>query len=360
MNDNQFLLWLTIKQGISNKLIRKLLDVYETPQGIYNETKYDDIKLTPKQHGLLSDKSMSGVSKVLNELKALNARVITIYDTEYPNQLKSISDPPFVLYAMGQSPRWTKQPVIGVVGTRKYSSYGKDITKKITMELLDGGAVIVSGLARGIDTFAHQCTIDRGGITVAVVGCGLDTVYPAENFGLFRKITERGLVLSEYPPGTPPNPYHFPQRNRIVAGLCHGILVTEAPLKSGAIITANQAIEYNRRVFAVPGNIYDINSRGCNRLISEGAVLVEHGNDIISIFKKIRKKSETKPAPVAMGDAESLTYKIIGLLSESTMTADEISMIIGVSANEVLSELTLLEIEGIVIGLSDDKYSMAN
>ena len=208
--------------------------------------------------------------------------LITIEDKNYPKLLKEIYAPPPLLYIKG-----TIEPKddfsIGIVGTRKLSSYGREITPLITFDLAQAGLTIVSGLAKGIDTLAHQATIKAKKRTIAVLGSGLDkkSIYPAINKRLAEEISQNGAVISEYPINTEPLIQHFPQRNRIISGLSLGILVIEAPEKSGALITAKDALEQNRDVFAIPGHILSNNSLGTNNLIKLGAKLVSHANDIL-------------------------------------------------------------------------------
>jgi len=208
--------------------------------------------------------------------------LITIQDESYPKLLKEIYAPPAILYIRG-SFKPSDKFSLGVVGTRKLSSYGQQITPKITSELSQSGLTIISGLAKGIDTIAHQAAIDNNGRTIAVLGSGIDSksVYPAINKYLAEKITENGAVISEFPINTKPLAQNFPQRNRIVSGLSLGILVIEAPEKSGAMITARNALEQNRDVFAIPGDILSNNSMGPNNLIKMGAKLVTKTNDIL-------------------------------------------------------------------------------
>jgi len=208
--------------------------------------------------------------------------LITIQDKNYPKLLKEIYAPPQLLYIKG-----TIEPKddfsIGIVGTRKLSSYGHEITPLITSDLAQAGLTIISGLAKGIDTLAHQATIKTKGRTIAVLGSGVDkkSIYPAINRQLAEEISQNGAVISEYPINTEPLVQHFPQRNRIISGLSLGILVIEAPEKSGALITAKDALEQNRDVFAIPGHIFSNNSLGTNNLIKLGAKLVSNANDII-------------------------------------------------------------------------------
>jgi len=207
---------------------------------------------------------------------------ITIKDEEYPKLLKEIKNPPKILYVRGEI--LPDDSFFAVVGTRRFSSYGKQVALEIAVDLAETGLTIISGLAPGIDTFSHQACVERGKRTIAILGTGLDekSIYPQSNLELSRKIIEtKGCLISEYPPGTSGTRFTFPQRNRIISGISKGILVIEAKEKSGSLITANYAFMQKRKVFAIPGPIFSSNSRGTHKLIKEGAKLVENANDIL-------------------------------------------------------------------------------
>jgi DNA processing protein len=207
---------------------------------------------------------------------------ISIEDKKYPELLRKIKNPPKVLYYEGRIE--PKEMCLAIVGTRKFSSYGKQTALKIAGDIADSGLTIVSGLAPGIDTFVHIAAVERKKRTIAVLGTGLDekSIYPKENINLARKIVELGgCLISEYPPGTPGSKITFPQRNRIVSGLSLGVFVVEAKIRSGSLITAREAISQNRKIFALPGSIYSLNSQGTNSLIKKGAKLVETAEDIL-------------------------------------------------------------------------------
>ena len=210
-----------------------------------------------------------------------NIHIITIEDQEYPVQLKQIFDPPFVLYAMGRIEVLLEERRLAVIGTRMPSEDGVAAVAKLVPPLAEKGWTIVSGLARGIDSLTHWHTINSSGQTIAVLGSGFRYMYPKENIGLFLKLSKKHLVLSEYPPHTPPRKWHFPARNRIISGLSQAVLVIEAKEKSGSLITADQALEQGRDVFAVPGSIFSEQSLGTNYLIQQGAKLIRNEADIL-------------------------------------------------------------------------------
>jgi DNA processing protein len=297
----------------------------------------------------------------MDEIKTIN-----IDNKEYPKLLKEIKDPPKVLYYRGEIK--FEENCFAVVGTRMASSYGKQVALEMAGDLAEAGLTIVSGLAPGIDTFAHTAVVERTrlrqgyggrGRTIAVLGTGLDekTIYPQSNLKLAKKIIEtRGCLISEYPPGTPGSKFTFPQRNRIISGLSLGVLVIEAKQKSGALITAHYAFEQNRKVFAVPGPIHSSNSKGCHYLIKKGAKLVESANDILKELN----------LPCAMFDIAHLEGEneeenlILEALEEETLDIDKIIEKTKLSAAKVASTLAILEIKGKVRNLGGNIYAISH
>lgn len=282
-------------------------------------------------------------------------RKITLQDKKYPAILKEIPDPPKELYIKGEIIPQDKVAV-AVVGTRKYSQYGKQAALDIAGKLAKLGITIVSGLAKGIDTFAHQAALENNGRTIAVLGSGMDrkSFSPLRNYELGEKIAENGAVISEYPEGTPGAIFTYPQRNRIISGLSLGVIVIEAPQESGALITANLALEQNREVFAVPGDIYSKNSQGTNQLIKMGAKLVNDIEDIleelnlshlINAPRKEKVKPETKEEEV-----------ILSFLSLQPVHIDEIIKSSKLPTSVVNSVLMMLELKGIIRNLGRNQF----
>jgi len=282
-------------------------------------------------------------------------KTISIEDKNYPKLLKKIADPPKVLYCLGKIKE--KENCFAIVGTRRYSPYGKQVALEITGDLAEAGLTIVSGFAPGIDTFAHTATIERNKRTIAVLGTGLDekSIFPRSNLKLVNKILETGgCLISEYPPGTHGTRLTFPQRNRIISGLSEGILVIEAKQKSGALITANFAFSQKRKVFAVPGPIYSLNSKGCHYLIKKGAKLVENANDIL---KELNLLCLT-PGIKQSGENEEENL-ILDALKEGALYIDEIIKRTKLPAATVTSTLAILEIKGKVKNLGGNVYALA-
>jgi len=282
-------------------------------------------------------------------------KTISIQDKNYPKLLKEIKDPPEILYVEGEI--LPNESCLAVVGTRRASSYGKQVALEIAGDLAEAGLTIVSGLAPGIDSFSHKATLERGKRTIAVLGTGIDkkSIYPQENLKLAEKILETGgALISEYPPGTHGSEFTFPQRNRIISGLSLGVLVVEAKQKSGALITANWAKKQGRKIFAIPGPIHSLNSKGCHYLIKQGAKLVGNVNDILKELNlpiKEGAKEITGETP-----EENL---ILGVLKEEASDIDKIIEKTKLPAATVASTLAILEIKGKVKNLGGSIYAIS-
>ena len=261
----------------------------------------------------------------------------------YPKRLAETYGAPFLLYVRGEFLP-TDDLAIAVVGTRRATPYGRQATERIAADLAAAGVTIVSGLARGIDTCAHRAALGVSGRTIAVLGCGVDVAYPPENARLAAEIAERGALVSEYPLGAKPDAQNFPARNRIISGLARGTLVIEAGDKSGALLTAKFAADQNRDVFAVPGNIFAPTSAGANRLIRDGAKLVASANDVLEELDVATIEQQLEIRELLPLDGNEA--KLVGLLSAEPMHFDELCRESGLSASEVGSTLTLLELKG--------------
>jgi len=292
-------------------------------------------------------------------------RVLHRDSEEYPRSLADIPDPPAWLFVWG-CPEVLRVPAIAIVGSRNASGFGRDLAFVLGRELASLGMVVVSGLARGIDTAAHRGALEAQGQTLAVFGCGLDRTYPADNAVLSASIRKQGACVSEYPPGAPPRAYHFPERNRIIAGLCLGVVVVEATLKSGSLITARLACEYNREVFAIPGSVSAERSRGCHFLIKQGAKLAEGLLDIVEEIPQIAELSameqrqrhvvdDSGKGPVPRGggreteDQDVRTVQLLALLADGTMAVEDLGRKLHMEVPELLQLLTELELEDQVI-----------
>jgi DNA processing protein len=277
-------------------------------------------------------------------LETIQAGIVSLWDERYPCLLRKIHDPPALLYVRGRIPG---EESLAVVGARKASHAARSLTAEICTELAGRDITIVSGLARGIDSAAHQGALDGGGSTVGVLGCGIDLIYPSENARLFQQAAERGAVISEYPPGTPPLSGHFPGRNRIISGMSRGVLVVEAAEGSGSLITVDFALEQGREVFAVPGPVYAPTSAGVNRLLKEGAHVVTEARDILEILwpqippREVRHREDSFAA--ALPDAARDIYLHLG---DEPLHVDDLVQKSGLTPMDVSAILLHLELRG--------------
>lgn len=288
-------------------------------------------------------------------------KIIKIDDENYPELLKKIKNPPKILYARGKI--FPKENCFAMVGTRRYSIYGKQIALEIASQLSRAGLTIVSGLAPGIDTFSHSAVVEEKKRTIAVLGTGPDekSIYPRENLNLSRKILEAGgALISEYPPGTRGTKFTFPRRNIIISGLSLGVLVIEAKQKSGALITASWARKQGRKLFAIPGSVYSLNSRGCHSLIKNGAKLVENADDILRELERSPKNSGlirlnlNKPAE---GESKEEAL-ILKALQQEALSVDKIIEKTKLPAPIVASRLSILEIKNKIRNLEGNIYTL--
>ena len=288
------------------------------------------------------------VLKELETLKKLNARVVTIWDSEYPPLLKKIYDPPIIFQIKGELTEIDNFS-IAIVGTRMPTNYGKINTERLASELVQQGIPIVSGMARGIDSVAHNSALKNGGRTIAVVGTGLDIVYPSENNKLFKEISASGAVISEFRLGTNPDAQNFPRRNRIISGLSLGTIIIESGIEGGAMQTAAFALDQNREVFALPGNTGVKQSDGTNLLIKKGeASLITNVDDVISSLELKLKPVLGKNIPKKQTHLNLFEQKIIDLLDSEPKQIDKISEMANLSTSDCLVHLLSLEFKGLV------------
>lgn len=385
----KYWLWLSERRGVSNQTRLALLEHFGTPENVYYADPGEVLLtegITKGEAAALLEKDISGADQILADCQRLNLRLLTLHDADYPTRLRSIFDPPCLLYIKGQLPNLDEEAAIAVVGTRRASPYGVKCAEQLAYGLADAGALIVTGLARGIDATAAQGALRAGGAVVGVLGCGIDVVYPKGSEWLYDDVSAAGCLVSEYPPGTEPLPGHFPIRNRIMSGISVATLVIEAPLRSGALITAGMALDQGRDVFAVPGPIDAENSRGCNRLIRDGAGVAAEPWDLLREYEPLfsgKLRTINRPAPEPLGEtvknpqppAEpalptlSLTREGVGLtddqivvlrtLTDEPMLIDDLIEQTEFPARRVLSALTMLEIDQYVSQCSGKRYVRA-
>jgi DNA processing protein len=292
----------------------------------------------------------------LTRAEKAGARLISFLDDDYPPLLREIHDPPIVLYVMGELLRRDRQAV-GVVGTRKPSVYGTDCTKKLSYQLAYAGMTVVSGLARGVDTFAHQAALAAKGRTIAVIGSGLGKIYPPENRELAAKIADgHGAVVSEFPLQTQADKQTFPMRNRIISGLSLGLLVVEAGGRSGALISAAQAAEQGRTVYAVPGRIDHPGALGSNRLLQHGGKAVLSAEDILEDLNLLLPKAPELPPSVLPEGLNEVEKTVLRALEREELIIDQIITNTGLPSHEISSSLLGLEIRGLVKALPGGRF----
>ena len=345
--------------GIGRVRISRLLEhfgslqeAWQAPEGRLRQAGLDSRIVD----AVLDVRSTLCLNAEMEKVERCGAQVLTCRDPLYPPRLKEIYDYPAVLYVRGRLPA-DDEPCLAVVGTRRPTIYGRQITEEIVGDLAGGGITVVSGLARGIDSVAHRAALDAGGKTVAVFACGPDIIYPRENSRLAEAIVESGALISEHPPGVTPRPESFPLRNRIMSGLSLGVLVVEAGERSGALITAAQAVDQDREVFAVPGSVLSPASRGTNRLIQEGAKLVRDYADILEELNLSIVARQTGIEEFVPADENESA--ILQQLGAEPNHIDEICRCSGLDMPRVSSTLAMLELRGIARQVGNMNYVLA-
>lgn len=291
MSVMEYWVWLSTRPGVDSYTARLLLEAFGTPEAIWaaGRERLEETRLLQRGPGIesLMDKSLDGVKRLMDTCYQKGINLLSPDDTLYPALLRSIPAPPVVLYTKGRMPYLDERLSAAIIGTRKATAYGIAVSEKLGRQFAQAGAVVVSGMARGCDAAANRGALRAGGITIGVLGCGVDICYPPEYRRLMDDIIATGAVVSEYPPGTPPYGSNFPPRNRIISGIAQALVVTEAGIPSGTYITTTHALEQGRMVFAVPGNIDAPNSLGTNRMIKEGAVPLTCAWDLLSEYQDL-------------------------------------------------------------------------
>ena len=349
--------WLALNKilNLGPATIKKLYDHFGSAEAIWNAKPKELAKvegLTKAKYSLINEaKGKIDPESEIKSIKGVN--FLTIEEEDYPENLRNIFDPPPVLFYKGQ-PEALNKKSIAIVGTRKPSSYGIEVADRFAKELAGLGFVVVSGMAYGIDTAAHKGALEAKAETIAVFGCGIDKVYPAENIRLAESVAESGCLVSEFSPGTPTSHWTFPQRNRIISGLSMGVIVVEGAQDSGSLITAKLALEQGREVFAVPGQIENQNSKGPHWLIKQGAKLVESVEDVLEEFNMVMPSRAVPEKD--MSGLSSTEKSICELLMLEPLHIDVISEKASLSSQEVSSLLMMLEIKGFVKQLPGKKF----
>lgn len=379
-NTSRLWIWLTLATGVNNPKHKRIYETYDSIADFYNGGVYEWRLcgvFSPKDIDALENTKLSQADEVINTCKRLGYDIICIDDPRYPQKLRDIYAPPCVLYVWGELPCVDDKLSIAMVGTRKATQYGVMASHTLSASLSKLGVVIVSGGALGIDSASHLGTLEAGGTTICVLGCGIDFRYLMSNASMRKNIASTGAVISEYPPGTQAYPSNFPTRNRIISGLSDGVIVVEADEKSGSLITVNHALEQGREVFAVMGNINSRYSTGTNKMIKDGATPVTSYMDVIEAFPQFQVVSEielekpefsgqnnsqlnAEPAihkdDLNLSETVELVYKCIG---NEPIHIDQLVVKTGLPVSRVLQSLTELEILALISCQQGRLYKLA-
>ncbi|GFN36396.1 DNA-processing protein DprA [Tepidimicrobium xylanilyticum] len=362
ITNKSVLVWLN-SLSIRNKTIDKIMKQvpeltdlwYSSSDAIYS---LNDINTEIKDR-LINYRNEDYLKRLFYNFEKQNIDVVTVFDKNYPDRLHYICDSPKVLYVKGSLTE-DDNLSIAIVGSRKTTSYGKWATEKFAEELVDLGVTIVSGLALGIDAIAHRKALEKKGRTIGVLGNGIDIVYPNTNKALFEEIPKNGAIISEFFLGTPPLSYNFPQRNRIISGLSLGVIVIEAKEKSGSLITAHHALEQGKEVFALPGNINSIFSKGTNKLIKDGAKLIMDIEDVVEEIHELQEKlSNKRRVELDYDQFSSSEVKVLETMKEGPIHADNIAVNTGIDISTINSILTILELKGVIKEIGGSIFTLS-
>ncbi len=363
MSDNlKYWIAMNLLPEIGPVLARRLISAFGEPENIFNMDMHELMKVEDigeeRARRVISFKEWDRVDKEIEAIIKNNVRLITIKDKQYPEGLRGLNDAPIILYTKGEI-RDSDKYAIAMVGSRNPTYYGNQVAERMGYELAMNGLTIVSGMARGIDTSSHKGALKAGGRTIAILGSGLDVPYPRENKRLMDEIVSSGVVISEFPMGTLPEKGNFPRRNRIISAVSFGVVVVEATIDSGSLITVGYALEQGREVFAVPGNITSKKSKGTNDLIKKGAKLVESADEVIEELRpqligviKEKKGNGERSLP-QMTDEEEAIFKFLGY---DPRHIDDIIRESKISINKALSLLLNLELRGIVKQMDGKRF----
>lgn len=360
MSDRQFWLGFSLVPEIGPKRLALLLNAFGSLEQAWgaSESALHRAGLDPQPTAnLLRTRAKIDLQAELDKIARAGAQLVTLVDECYPPLLKQIPDAPVILYVRG-SLLTEDQRALAIVGTRKATTYGKDVAGLLAGQLAERGITVISGLAHGIDAAAHRAALEAGGRTIAVMGCGIDQVYPRDHGELARRISEQGAVISEFPLGARPEAHHFPRRNRVISGMSLGVLVVEAPEQSGAMITTSYAAEHGREVFAVPGSIFSAVSSGTNRLIQDGAKLVLTVEDILSELNLAHEVAQTRVTAERIAPANPIEASIIDCLSAEPLHIDDLVRQTGLPIATVSSTLTVLELKGLARMVGHMQYNL--
>ena len=350
--------WLRLRSvsGIGNLLFRRLVQRFGEPQAVFEAPREALLAvegITPRLVAALRKacREDHGCQREMDRALGMGCPIVTQNDPRYPALLLQIPDPPPYFYLFGETAAFPN--AVALVGSRNATDYGRTTTRRLSSDLVRQGIAVVSGLARGIDTAAHEGALQAGGATVAVLGSGLANIYPRENAALCERIAARGAVISEFPLDAGPDAHHFPQRNRIISGMSLGTVVVEATRRSGSLITARMALEQNREVFAVPGSVHSFKSMGTHALIKQGAKLVTHVGDILEELPPsigaLSGPAAVEPPPSSPGVAlEGEAKRVFEALSPYAMHVDDLTRQLAIEPGRLAAVLLTLELRGLV------------
>ncbi len=360
MSDQKYWLGFSLVSEIGAKRLSLLQNWFGELESAWTATEaqlqQSGLEKQPVANLLSTRKTMDLEAEMAKVHKA-GAWLVTLIDDAYPAQLRKLPDAPPVLYIKGSLVP-PDERALAIVGTRKATTYGRDAAHHFAKELAGNGVTVISGLAQGIDAAAHRGALDADGRTFGVLGSGVDNIYPREHQKLAQEITQHGAIISEFPIGTAPEARNFPRRNRIISGLSLGVLVVEAPEKSGAMITATVAAEQGRDVFAVPGNIFSKTSGGTNRLIQDGAKLVMNVADILDEFNIVHNNVQVRVVTEQIAPANANELTILDYLSADPIHIDDLVRMSGLPVAMVSSTLTILELKGLARSVGYMQYCL--
>lgn len=354
----QYWAWLSSVEGIGPRRFYQLISIYQDARAVWDNVGDGDMQFLGEAalNNLRRARSEAYFHAYFEKMCRLGMRVVTRISADYPAPLSRIFDPPPTLYALGHCPL-AGERMFAIVGSRRCSRDGQRAAREMAETLAREQVCVVSGMAHGVDAAAHEGALIGLGSTIAVLGCGADVVYPQENEELYRRILDNGgAVISEYRPGTQPRPGNFPARNRIISGLCSGVLIVEGAEKSGAMITVRDAIDQNRDVFAVPGSIYSPLSAAPNRLIVEGAIPTLSGWDILEHYRWGSRSDARQSAPRPRIALDPEDDQIVAPLLEQELSFDELANLVDFPVSKLNSHLTMLELRGIIVKVPGGMY----
>ncbi len=396
MDDKVYYIWLSLALGTDCKAASTVFSRYENAKQVYDDETYDGLAVTSSQKKRLLDKSLDKAMKIFSVCKNSGVGILTYHDAYFPSRLRIISSPPVVLYYRGNIRNFENEYLVSVVGTRNVSDYGIKATRWFASSLARSGAVVVSGMAAGVDGEAQRCCIENGGYTVAVLGTAIDRPYPRENCDLYDKIIETGLVISEYYPSCATFASSFPSRNRIISGMSQAVIVTEAGERSGALITAKLAVMQGKEVYALPGLAGSERSAGTNMLLQKGVNLAYRPLDVLSkaellhpekihavetsleiSTESVKPAAKPSPKPAAkpiektvsapevkkivtpqIGELEPDEVKVVTAIGDKALYIDEIIASTGLEASDAMSTATILELCGVIAQDEKGRYHL--